>query len=114
TKRRDRYGALLETFVVQQLFAQAGWTAPELKFWHYRDKDQVEVDLVMTRGTETWGVEVKAAATVSPADGRGLRRLAAQAGEDFRGGALLYAGTSTIKLGTENCFAVPLARLWDI
>lgn len=114
TKRRDRYGALLETFVVQQLIAQAGWTAPELKFWHYRDKDQVEVDLVMTRGAETWGVEVKAAATVSPADGRGLRRLAAQAGDDFQGGALLYAGTSTMRLGTENCFAVPLARLWDM
>lgn len=112
--QRDRFGGLLETFVVQQLRAQAGWTDPELEFWHYRDKDQVEVDLVITRGAETWGVEVKAAATVSPSDGHGLRRLADQAGKDFRGGALLYTGTSTIKLETENCFAVPVARLWDM
>ena len=34
--------------------------------WHYRDKDNVEVDLVMTRGARTWGVEVKASATVTP------------------------------------------------
>lgn len=111
--RRDRFGALLETFVVQQLITQAGWTAPELEFWHYRDKDQVEVDLVITRGQNIWGVEVKAAATATPADGQGLRRLAAQAGEDFQGGALLYAGTGTFPLETKDCLAVPLARLWD-
>lgn len=111
--RRDRFGALLETFVVQQLIAQAGWTAPELEFWHYRDKDQVEVDLVITRGSEVWGVEVKAAASITPADGQGLRRLATQAGRDFRGGALFHAGASTLPLETEQCLAVPLARLWD-
>lgn len=111
--RRDRFGALLETFVVQQLITQAGWTAPELEFWHYRDKDQVEVDLVITRGQDVWGVEVKAAATATPADGHGLRRLAAQAGKHFRGGVLFYAGTNTFPLETEHCLAVPLARLWD-
>lgn len=99
--------------MVQQLIAQAGWTAPDLQFRHYRDKDRVEADLVITQGSDTWGVEVKAAATVSPSDGQGLRRLADQAGSDFRGGALLYTGISTIKLATDNCFAVPLARLWD-
>jgi hypothetical protein len=39
-----------DAFVVQQLIAQAGWTDPDLRFWHYRDKDQVEVDVVVTRG----------------------------------------------------------------
>ena len=32
--RRDRFGHLLESFVVQQLVAQAGWTDPDLRFWH--------------------------------------------------------------------------------
>lgn len=48
--RRECFGHLLESFVVQQLGAQAGWTAPELNFWHCRAKDQVEVDLVVTWG----------------------------------------------------------------
>ena len=38
-------GHLLESFVVQQLTAQAAWTDPDLRFWHYRDKDRVEVDV---------------------------------------------------------------------
>ncbi|MHB8309982.1 ATP-binding protein [Metallibacterium sp.] len=112
--QRERFGHLLESFVVQQLRAQAGWTAPELDFWHYRDKDQVEVDLVITRGRDVWGVEVKAAATVTPADGRGLRRLAEQCGHAFKGGVVMHAGDSSIKLDTEHCLAVPLARLWDM
>lgn len=112
--QRQRFGHLLETFVVQQLTALAGWTAPELKLWHYRDKDQNEVDLVITRGRDVWGVEVKAAATVTPRDGHGLRRLADQCGADFKGGVLLHAGASTLRLDTDHSLAVPLARLWDI
>lgn len=114
TSQRQRFGHLLETFVVQQLTAQAGWTDPGLELWHYRDKEQNEVDVVLTRGREVWGVEVKASATVSPRDGAGLRRLAEQCGADFRGGALLYTGASTLRLDTANCMAVPMARLWDM
>jgi len=111
--QRDRFGHLLESWVVQQLVTQAGWTDPDLRFWHYRDKDQVEVDLVITRGRHTWGVEVKSAMSALPADGRGLRRLAEQCGKDFRGGVLLYAGESVIPLPGNHMLAVPLARLWD-
>lgn len=112
--QRGRFGHLLESFVVQQLIAQAGWTDPDLRFWHYRDKDLVEVDLVITRGKETWGVEVKAAVTATPADGHGLRRLAEQCGAGYRGGVVLYAGASTFGLGSGSDLAVPLARLWDM
>jgi len=112
TARRERFGHLLESFVVQQLTAQAGWTDPDLRFWHYRDKDQLEVDLVITRGRQTWGVEVKSSATVTPADGRGLLRLAEQCGKDWQGGVLLHAGSSAIAL-KNKCLAAPLAWLWE-
>lgn len=112
--RRDRFGHLLETFVLQQLSAQATWTDPELKFWHYRDKDQVEIDLVITRGRRTWGVEIKATATPSQADTLGLRRLAAQCGDDFGGGLLLHAGAHTLTLGDPKILATPIAKLWEI
>lgn len=111
--RRERFGHLLESWVVQQLVAQAGWTDPDLRFWHYRDKDQVEVDLVITRGRQTWGIEVKSSMTAQPGDGHGLRRLADQCGTDYRGGIMLYAGTSTLPLDAAGHLAVPLARLWD-
>lgn len=112
--QRDRFGHLLETFVLQQLIAQAGWTDPDLRFWHYRDKDQVEVDIVITRGRRTWGVEVKASATPTLADISGLRRLAAQCGLDFAGGVLIHAGAHLVTLGDPRFLAVPLARLWEM
>lgn len=112
--QRDRFGHLLETFVLQQLIAQAGWTDPDLRFWHYRDKDQVEVDLVITRGRRTWGVEIKATATPTLADISGLRRLAAQCGGDFAGGVLFHAGAHQLTLGDPRFLAVPLAKLWEM
>lgn len=109
---RDRSGRVLESFVLQQLIAQAGWTDPDVQFWHYRDKDQLEVDVVMTKGRKVWGVEIKAGMTVSPSDGRGLRRLAEHAGRSSQGGVVLHAGTSTLPTADPRVLAVPLAELW--
>lgn len=106
------FGAVLESFVVQQLICQAGWLGDDLIFSHYRDKEKVEVDLVVEQGRNVWGVEVKRAATLKKKDGVGLRKLAAQAGRQFRGGILLYSGTSCLPIDVENCFAVPLGKLW--
>ena len=110
--RRDKFGHLLESFVLQQLIAQAGWTDPDLRFWHYRDKDQKEVDVVLTRGSKVWGVEVKASATLHAADGNGLRRLAAQSGSDFQGGIVFYDGKSILQLDGPKFMAVPIELLW--
>ena len=111
--RRDQMGHLLESFVVQQLIAQAAWTEPDLRFWHYRDKDRVEVDVVMTRGRNTWGVEVKAARGINSGDGKGLIRLADRCGEDFECGVLLYAGRDRLPLADGRILAVPLSELWE-
>lgn len=110
--QRARMGHLLESFVVQQLIAQAAWTDTDLRFWHYRDKDQFEVDLVITRGARTWGVEVKASATVTAGDGRGLRRLAERCGDDFQCGIVLYDGPDLLPLRGGRLLAVPISRLW--
>lgn len=109
---RQRFGHLLESFVLQQLVAQAGWTDPDLRFWHYRDKDQVEVDCVITRGSTIWGVEVKAAATVDSSDAKGLRRLAEHAGADFAAGIVFYSGYDILPLGDPRFLAMPLSKLW--
>ena len=69
------------------------------------------VDLVLTHGRQTWGVEVKAGATVTPADGNGLRRLAEQCGKDFQGGMILCAGASTLPSADHRVLAVPLSEL---
>jgi predicted AAA+ superfamily ATPase len=106
------FGALVESFVVQQLLCQASWIDHDLQFFHYRDKDKVEVDLVIEQGRNVWGVEVKRAATIRAKDTNGLARLKAQSGHHFRGGMVLYTGAHCLSLPVENCFAVPMDRLW--
>jgi len=106
------FGAVLESFVVQQLICQGGWLADDLTFSHYRDKEKVEVDLVIEQGRDVWGVEVKRAASFNTSDGAGLRKLAAQAGGMFKGGILFYTGTNCLPIGVHNCFAMPLDKLW--
>ena len=110
---RHRMGFLLESFVVQQLIAQAAWTDPELRFWHYRDKDQVEVDVVMTKASKVWGIEVKSAMSPGAGDGKGLARLANVCGDDFQQGILFYAGADLLPLPDKRMIAVPLSALWE-
>lgn len=112
--RRDRMGHLLESFVVQQLAAQVGWTDPDLRLLHYRDKDQVEVDVVVARGPQTWGVDVKASGAVTPRDGRGLVRLADRCRGGFEFGVVLYAGRDVLPLRDPRLLAVPLSALWEM
>jgi uncharacterized protein len=113
--RRDRtlLGQLLETFVVQELRRQASGWEHEVRFSHYRDKDQQEVDIVLERGpNRIVGIEVKAAATLRDADRRGLERLRDTAGSSFRCGALLYDGETLVPLG-DRIYAIPLRMIWS-
>ena len=110
--KRDRMGHLLESFVVHQFVTLAGWTDPDLRFWHLRDKDGQEVDLVMTIGSRTWGIEVKATSTPGRSAGRGMMRLAALCGDDFEGGILLYNGRDILPMDDARTLAVPLREMW--
>lgn len=113
SRERDRLGPLLETFVLQELRRQASWHPDPIDFFHYRDRDGFEVDVVLERGsTAIAGVEVKAAASVNDADFRGLRKLREAAGRRFAAGVVLYDGTAAIPFG-DNLFAVPLRSLWE-
>lgn len=112
---RDRslFGALLETFVANEVFRLATWSDVQLKCHHYRDKDQDEVDLILEDDAgEMIGLEVKAAATVTTQDFRGLRKVAAATGEAFKAGWVLYDGEKILPFG-EKLAAIPLSCLWS-
>jgi predicted AAA+ superfamily ATPase len=110
---RDRLGPFLETFVLQELRRQASWQPEPVDFFHYRDRDDFEVDIVLERGSAAIaGVEVKAAATVTDGDFRGLRKLRDTAGRQFAAGVVLYDGTAAARFG-DSLFAVPVRSLWD-
>ena len=111
---RSLLGPLLETFVFQELRRQGSWQEDPIAFHHFRDKDGVEVDIVLERGgRRIAGVEVKASATVRASDFRGLRKLQEAAGKRFTAGVVLYDGETTAPFG-ENLYAVPIRNLWEM
>jgi uncharacterized protein len=110
---RGTLGQLLETFVFQELRRQASWRTDDIRFHHFRDKDGVEIDIVLERGTrEICAVEVKASGTVTPSDFRGIRKLASVSGARFRGGVVLYDGELAVSFG-DRMHAVPIRALWE-
>ncbi len=114
--RRDRetLGHLVETFVFQELRRQASWHEAEIRFYHFRNKDKVEVDIVLERAAhEVAGIEVKAAATVTNKDFRGLRKLKQALKERFTAGVVLYDGEMSASFG-DGLYALPIRTLWEI
>ncbi len=105
-------GMVLESFVAMELLRQSDWLDEPVRLYHYRDKQQREVDIVIERHSgEVAGIEVKASATVSGRDFAGLRYLRDKLGSRFKGGVVLYTGSHTLPFG-ERLAAVPVQGLW--
>jgi uncharacterized protein len=90
-KDRSVFDRLLETFAIAEVMKQVDWLAETCRLHHYRDKDQDEVDInVESDGGDVVGIAVKAAATVTAGDFKGLRKLAGASGKDFKLGVVVY------------------------
>lgn len=105
-------GAAFETFVTTELLRQMAWQEDVPSAFHYRDRDGREVDLLLERRDgSVAGVEVKAAATVTTTDFRGLKHLRDKLGERFKLGVVLYTGEHALPFG-DRLAAVPISGLW--
>ena len=115
---RTSFGPALECFVVAELLRLASWSDETYDLMMYRDKDQMEVDVVMADGLgQVVGVEVKASASLHGGHAAGLHRLARQVGEPFLGGVILYDGIQAVPLAPaagRPIWALPLSSLWHI
>ena len=107
------FGALLETFILAELLKLATWHHEPLEFFHFRDRYDYEVDIVIedSRG-HVVGIEAKAAATVTSADFSGMRKLADACGKRFIMGLVLYDHDTVVPFG-EKYFAAPVSTLWQ-
>lgn len=106
------FGAMLETLVVNELVAQAGWIHGGPTIRHWRDTvKKVEVDAVILQSNgRSIPIEVKAGADVRPDDLVGLRAYLASVSGAERG-IVFYTGDKTLKLD-DAIWAVPISALW--
>src|SRR5690606_28573203 len=103
-------GQMLETFVYQELRKQADWHEQALQLCHYRDKDKVEVDIIIEKGRQLAGIEVKASATVTQNDFKALKKFKETTGKRFTAGVVFYDGDTILPFG-DRLFAMPVSLL---
>jgi predicted AAA+ superfamily ATPase len=107
-------GGLLESFVLSELARQLTWSQTPVQLFHYRDRDQYEVDaLLETYDGRVVGVEVKASETVRADDFRSLKLLQRRLGGRFVGGYVLYCGENSLSFGG-GMRALPISALWRL
>lgn len=106
-------GALLETFVVNELTKLAGSCDEQVELYHYRDRDGQEVDCVLeTPAGQVVGIEVKASASVEAPDFRHLAMVRDKIRDQFTAGVVFYTGSRSLKFG-DRLLALPVSALWN-
>jgi predicted AAA+ superfamily ATPase len=105
-------GPLLETFAIQEIRRLLAASQVSADLYHFRSAAGQEVDLVLEApGQNIAGIEIKAAAKLEPRDFDGLRTLAADAGDKFIRGAVLYLGEQRLQFA-DKLWAEPMSSLW--
>ena len=104
-------GALLETYVCQNLLAILGAHLPDARLYYWRLRRGDEVDFIVEAGRKVLAIEIKWASRLGPNDRKGLQTFR-QSCPRCVVGILGYSGTEVIPLG-EGLWAVPLATLWS-
>ncbi|HEY1971358.1 MAG TPA: DUF4143 domain-containing protein [Pseudonocardia sp.] len=106
------HGGVLENFVLGESARQLTWSEVSARLYHYRDRDQYEVDaLLEDNNGRIIGVEVKSAETVHTEDFRGLKLLQRRLGSRFHAGFVLYCGTQQLSFG-DGLSCLPISALW--
>lgn len=106
-------GMQLEAFVASELMKQRGWSSEEFELFHFRDRDGLEVDLVMEfSDNRAFLIEVKATETLRSDHSKAIKALAQRLGDRFIGGAVLTLVAERISLG-DNVWSLPISALWE-
>lgn len=107
-------GPLMENFVLGELARQLSWAEEPVHLYHYRDRDQYEVDAILEHASgDVVAIEVKAAETVRLEDFRGIKRIARRLDDRLLAGIVLYAGRQALPFG-EKLRALPISALWTL
>lgn len=110
----DRSGKLIETFLFNELAAEIDAKNGMYELFHYRDREQREIDFLIEREDQALlGIEIKAGSTISTADFKHLRWFKDHLAKTRPFvGIVLYSGNHIGSMG-DHLWAVPFGVLWD-
>ena len=104
-------GQTTETFVISEIIKWIKMFRPEIEPYFYRTQSGFEVDLLLQRGQDILGCEVKSSKSIAPKDYKALRQLGEKLKDRWLGGILIYNGNEIKKLCEPNVWAIPIRRL---
>jgi predicted AAA+ superfamily ATPase len=109
----DPAGGLLESFASAEIRRQLVWAETPARLFHFRDRDGLEVELVIeSDDRRIAGIETKAAGSVNLHDFKGLAVLRDKLNDRFTLGVVLYTGTQALPLG-DRLWALPYSAIWS-
>jgi uncharacterized protein len=98
------YGNLFENWVVVELMKARYNQAMDPRLYFYRDVSGREIDLLFQQGSRLIPIEIKSSKTFSSSFLEGLHYFHEQSPQKAEGGALIYAGAQTQKMGAFHLF----------
>ena len=110
--RETEYGAIYETLVAAEFYKWIKTMQRPVELYFYRTRSGLEIDLLLQTPHGVIGVEVKGRESVSLADCRAMKEVAAGLGSEWPGGMVVYLGAEIRKLGDPHLWAVPSFRLF--
>jgi predicted AAA+ superfamily ATPase len=105
-------GEMYETYVVAELAKWMKTVQSPGELYFYRTRSGLEVDLILETPSGILGMEIKSRGTVTSADLRPLRDVAANLRGEWRGGIVIYRGKEIRKIAEPSIWAVPSHRLF--
>lgn len=109
----DVIGGFLEGFVVAELLKQQQWSEEEFDLFHYRDRNGIEVDIVIELGDgRVLGIEVKSSSTVKGEHFKGLQFLQEKLGDRFVGGVVMNTAAESFQYA-RGLWGLPISALWE-
>ena len=102
-------GQMFETLVVTEIHKWLRSNGHSAQLYFYRTRSGREVDVVLTTHDGVWTIEIKSAKRLAPVDWRSVREVGLTLGEAWRGGLVVYGG-STVEQLEENVWAIPVGR----
>jgi hypothetical protein len=108
----EQTGEIYETYVVGEFAKWMRTVQRTGELYFYRTRSGLEVDLILETRHGIVGMEIKSRQTVTSADSRPQRDVAAGLGSEWRGGIVIYSGKEIRKIAEPSIWAVPSHRLF--
>lgn len=109
----DRCGKIFESFIYSELSTLVDFSLGEFNLYHYRDRDDHEIDFLIERDDGAiLGIEVKAGSSLGLADFKHLIWFKNKIATNINFvGIVLYTGEHVVPFGA-NLWGIPIGHIW--